>query len=69
MDKSTMKRVNIAAKRHRMSVSRWIRSKLNDSEDNSWPQGYFSLFGAVKDKTFRRHAQQDFSLDLKRDVL
>lgn len=54
LDKQTEDKARRAAKREGMSLSGWARAKLNAAADEGkiWPEGYFELFGIVKDTTF-----------------
>jgi len=52
IDQSTLQQVEKAAKSARMSVSRWVRSRLHSSFEHSWPDTYFDLFGSIRDTSF-----------------
>jgi hypothetical protein len=54
IDEATLKRVETLAKKEHKSISKWVRIRIKDSLENSWPDNYFSLFGSVADKNFVR---------------
>ena len=58
-----------AARRERMSVSRWARLKLTVAASRSWPADYFDLFGALSESDMERPSQGEVSLDLERNTL
>jgi hypothetical protein len=53
LDEKTLKKVEKAARISKVSVSKWVRSKLMRSLQNEWPEDYFELFGAISDDSFR----------------
>lgn len=69
VDKETLKKVNKAANLSNKSVSEWVAHKIKHTLKMSWPEGYFSLFGIVKDRTFKRPTKKSFSNDIKREAL
>jgi hypothetical protein len=64
-----MKDVKSAAKREKLSVSRWARKYLTRAAAQSWPDGYFSLFGALKDSDLERPPQGASADDIPRKRL
>jgi len=70
IDSETLSRVEAAAKKESISVSRYIRKTLEESLRNDWPPGYFDeLVGSIKDPSFCRPTQGDFADDLPRQRL
>lgn len=53
IDESTLKRIELAAKTERLSLSKYVSQKLRASLDDQWPEHYHELFGAISDATFR----------------
>ena len=51
-DDATLKLVEKAAKLSNTSISKWVRSRVLQSLENEWPEGYFNLFGAIEDNSF-----------------
>lgn len=54
LDDETLARVEKAARRENLSLSRWAREHLSEAatERPAWPEDYFNLFGALDDDTF-----------------
>ena len=70
MNEETMKKIKTAARKEHDSVSRWVKKRLVRSLENKWPEGFFDLFGSLKDDdSFKRPTQPDWSLDRKRPDL
>jgi hypothetical protein len=57
------------AKHNRQSFSKYVATALEEKKSSSWPAGYFSLFGALKDDTFVRPMQPSFDDDAPRQQL
>lgn len=69
IDESTLKKVELEAKREHVSISKWVFQQIKNKLDPQYPAGYEDLFGSIEDDTFFRHEQNDFSIDLKREVI
>jgi hypothetical protein len=69
IDDETLKKVEEAAKSQHMSVSKWITSRIKNSFKTSWDDNFFSLFGSIKDDSFKRPNQIDYEHDAKRESL
>ena len=52
IDQSTLKRVEVAAKTERLSLSKYVSLKLRASLEDQWPDHFDELFGAIGDKSF-----------------
>ncbi len=64
IDKETLMRVEQAAHKEKVSISKWVGEKLERTVKKGYPEGYFDLFGSIKhDKSFSVN-----SLSLKNDV-
>ncbi len=68
LDRETQTKAKLAAKRANCSVSRWAREHLSAAADEkqSWPEGYFELFGSVKDASFKEAEAIDPELESPR---
>ncbi len=53
LDEATLKKVEKAAKINKVSVSKWVRNNVIRSLQNEWPEGFFELFGSIRDDSFR----------------
>ena len=49
LDEDTARRLEAAAKRDGVSVSRWARGHLKAALDRGWPREFFDLFGSVSE--------------------
>ena len=54
LDDETRQRVDKAAELSGKSVSAWVKAKIDQALTESWPEGYFSLFGSLKDRDLKR---------------
>ena len=64
-----MRQVKAAARREKVSVSRWAREKLAQAASRAWPPGYFELFGALADSDLERPPQGDWNKDADREEI
>ncbi len=69
IDENTLKKIELAAKLEKISISKYVVSKLNESMYNAWPKNYKDLYGAINDDSFRVEKINDFSADAKRETL
>jgi len=69
IDEATLKKVATLAKKEHKSISKWVRIRIKDSLENSWPDNYFSLFGSVTDKKFVRPKGLRVKVDVTREKL
>jgi hypothetical protein len=69
LDPESMRAVKSAARRERLSVSRWASVHLGAAARRAWPQDYFGLFGSLSDCDFQRAPQGDFAKDAPREAL
>ncbi len=70
LEEGVLKEIRAAARREQLSVSRWVRRRLEGSLRDAWPEGYFDLFGALAHEgRFKRPPQPLFSKDVRREKL
>ena len=69
IDEDTLKKIEIAAKIEKTSISKLVVKKLNESFKDKWPENFEKLFGSVSDKTFDLPSKLSFENDLKREQL
>ena len=69
IDESTLKKVEILAKNERKSISKWVGLRIKNSIEKTWPENYFSLFGRVTDKKFKRPKEVSLKNDITRENL
>ncbi len=69
IDEETLENVRRAAEREGKSVSEWVRSRLNRSLEEEWPEGYFEVFGVLEEGDLDRPDQVPFTQDATREEL
>jgi hypothetical protein len=69
IDADILKKIEVAAKIDKKSISKWVSERLGESFENNWPANYESLFGCIDDDTFNVENNQVFSTDAKRESL
>jgi len=69
IDDLTLKKIEQAAKVEKLSLSKYVVKKLNESITNSWPGNYDSLFGSIDDASFVEPESQSFAQDRPRPSL
>lgn len=69
IDGKTLEKIQLAAKLEKLSLSKWVVSKLKDTLENSWPGKYEDLYGALSDESFQVEKNQDFADDIPREEL
>jgi hypothetical protein len=69
LDEASMTAIKRSARRERVSVSNWARCRLSEAVRHTWPEDYFSLFGALRSSDFMRPPQTDMAADLPRQEL
>ncbi|HPA63120.1 MAG TPA: toxin-antitoxin system, antitoxin component [Spirochaetota bacterium] len=68
IDSDTLKKVEKAATREHLSISKWVGNKIKSAITDEYPNGYFDLFGAMNDKSFKID-ELSFIQDSKREML
>lgn len=69
LDDDTRKRVEVAASREQVSVSRWVKDRLQRALDGEWPPGYFKLLGSLSKSDLERPLELSQADDLCRESL
>jgi hypothetical protein len=67
IDENTLKKIELAAKIEKTSISKLVVKKLNESFKDKWPENFEKLFGSVTDKTFDVPERMSSKNDLKRE--
>jgi hypothetical protein len=57
------------ARKEKVSVSKYVSDALRQRMSDEWTEDFLSALGAVRDASFVRPAQPDFSFDAKRGKL
>jgi hypothetical protein len=66
LDDDTRKRIETAARQAQVSVSQWVKDRLTQALEASWPANYFDLFGSLADSDLVRPPQPGFEQDTRR---
>jgi len=57
LDDQTAQRIKRAARRQKISLSKWVAQRLEDRSNTKWPSRYDKLFGSLADSSFERPEQ------------
>lgn len=69
IDESTLKKVEGAAARQHVSISRWVAEQIREKVEPSYPVGYEALFGALGEDDLARPDQALAANDAARESL
>jgi hypothetical protein len=69
IDQITLDRIEQAARRRKTSISNWVGDTIKTVLKNDYPEGFFELFGAIKDDTFIEPEEIDPKYTLQREQL
>jgi hypothetical protein len=67
IDETTLKKVESAASRQHVSISKWVADQIRSKVDPVYPKGFEDLFGSVSDDGFCRPDQQSLISDSARE--
>lgn len=51
IDEETLKKVEKAAKKEHVSISKWVGNNIKRAFKSEYPENYFELYSSVKDET------------------
>ncbi|TGK79280.1 toxin-antitoxin system, antitoxin component [Leptospira noumeaensis] len=68
IDQDTLKKIELAAKKEKVSISQWVKGKLQSSFEKKWPENFFQLYGSIEDNSFNKPDFLDFKNDNKREA-
>jgi len=69
IDEETLRKVELAAKKRQMSISKWVAEQIRSKVEPVYPEGFESLFGSVKESELVRPAQPAYQQDTPREPL
>lgn len=69
IDEDTLKKVENAARRRHISISKWVAEQIRTKVEPVYPEGFETLFGSIKDSTFQRPPQLRFDHETSRESL
>ncbi|EHQ04702.1 hypothetical protein [Leptonema illini] len=61
IDDETLRKVELAASKNNVSVSKWMTEQIQLNIVAGYPEGFESLFGSVKEGELVRPEQDDIS--------
>jgi hypothetical protein len=67
IDEKTLKKVENAAQRQHVSISKWVSEQIKTKIEPIYPINFDSLFGSIKDETFIEPEEIAFGSDLRRE--
>lgn len=68
IDEITLKKIENAAKRQHISISKWVAEQLKQKIEPIYPQGFEDLFGSISDDSFVRPKAIGFNQDTTREA-
>ncbi len=69
LDEASVRAIKRSAKREHVSVSNWARRRLCEAVRDTWPNDFFTAFGALRESDLDRPPQPSFASDVKRQEL
>ena len=69
IDEKTLRKLKVAAKIERLSISKYAAKKLNEILNDKWPEHYGELYGSIRDDTFSVPKASAFERDAPREEL
>jgi len=69
IDESTLKKVEGAAARQHVSISKWVAEQIRAKVEPTYPVGFEQLFGSLREDELIRPAQGNSADDTKRESL
>jgi hypothetical protein len=69
IDEKTMKKIENAAAREHLSISKWVAEQIKAKIEPIYPLNFEELFGSIKDESFKRPENLDFLDDSEKAQL
>jgi len=69
IDKETLTKIEHLARKSHTSISKWVGNNLKRLIKDDYPDDFFTLFGAITDKTFIRPESLEFINDGTREII
>jgi hypothetical protein len=66
IDEKTLQKVERAAKRQHLSISKWVAEQIRAKVDPIYPVDFEDLFGSIQDDTFVAPSKLNFNQDADR---
>jgi hypothetical protein len=69
IDEATLKKVEGAASRQHVSISKWVADQIRSKVEPMYPKDFETLFGSIAEESFVRPDQIAFAQDSQREQL
>ena len=69
IDEKTLKKIESAANREHISISKWVAEQLRARVEPVYPTNFEELFGSISDNSFKKPKEISFDYDSKREGL
>ena len=69
IDEITLKKIENAARRQHISISKWVEEQLKQKVEPIYPEGFEDLFGSISDNSLNRPKEINFDQDANREAL
>jgi hypothetical protein len=69
LDSETLRKIENAAAERGVSISKWVREKIEIALRDEWPQSFFELFGAIGETDLEKPKKLNFATDVPRTKL
>ncbi|MFA6008022.1 MAG: hypothetical protein WC784_05295 [Candidatus Shapirobacteria bacterium] len=69
IDEKTLKKVENAAKRQHISISKWVAEQIRSRVEPAYPVNFEALFGSITDDTFIEPEEISCNSDLAREEI
>ena len=69
IDDETRRKIEVAARRAKTSVSQWVKERLSSALKTEWPDGYFEMLGSLKGVGIERAPQLRPEDDVAREPM
>jgi hypothetical protein len=69
LDPLVLERIEKVVQRDNTSISKWVGDNIKKILENNYPDGFFELFGAIKDETFIEPDEIDSKYDLPKEQI
>jgi hypothetical protein len=69
LDQIIFEKIEKLARQKKTSVSNWVEDNIKKTLGNDYPEGFFELFGAIRDDTFIEPDEIDQKYNISREQL
>lgn len=69
IDEDSIKRIETAAARENSSVSGWVKKRLLQSLEDTWPKEFLAVLGALSESDLQRPVEPETASDAPREPL